>query len=188
MPEGFFRAGKVIFGRYACRMARKMNAVCLKKHPADRVRWLCIQVLNPQIVIQARRFRLINFYYKRKSAPCKALFHSRARLFRKKQYHEMLKGSHSVPPAAIPMQDSASHTPSPHGGQWRCPPTVEPPRSNAGGTRPVCSSLKLGLFVSPFFALKEENFCNIVGTLENRHPIGGSGFACSRIKCAVRRL
>ena len=46
MPEGFFRAGKVIFGRYACRMARKMNAVCLKKHPADRVRWLCIQVLR----------------------------------------------------------------------------------------------------------------------------------------------
>ena len=45
MPEGFFRAGKVIFCRHTCRMARKMNAVCLKKHRADRVRWLCIQVL-----------------------------------------------------------------------------------------------------------------------------------------------
>ena len=47
MPDarGFFRAGKAIFGRHTCRMARKMNAVCLKKHRADHVRWLCIQVL-----------------------------------------------------------------------------------------------------------------------------------------------
>ena len=66
-----------------------------------------------------------------------------ARLFRKKQYPEMLKGSHSVPLAAIPIRDAASHTPPPHGEQRR-----------QLGYAP----LKLGFFVSPFFALKEENF------------------------------
>ncbi len=50
MPEFFFGQARPFWQAY-CRMARKMNAVCLKKHRADRVRWLCIQVLRKEVAV-----------------------------------------------------------------------------------------------------------------------------------------
>ena len=52
-PENRYPMPEVFFGQAYCRMARKMNAVCLKKHPADRVRWLCIQVLRQALPTSA---------------------------------------------------------------------------------------------------------------------------------------